>query len=128
MFFKHEAYDKVERKKEVLKSENRLHCTHNNWICHKSFNIYICIWMVTVSPELTWTEDMIETALSPWKREVVSVSDSRGYSLPYAGGRQEAVGEVDSRTCAIYILGPHLIGELDFMFSSLRATEVKQEW
>lgn len=55
---------RVEEKKEVLKSENWLHCTHHNWICHKSFNVYICIWIVTGYPELVWMEDMIETALS----------------------------------------------------------------
>ena len=53
MFFKHGAHDKSrKKKKEVLKFENWLHCTHNNWICHKSFNIYICIWIVTIYPKV----------------------------------------------------------------------------
>lgn len=62
-----EHMTRVERKKEVLKSENWLHCTHNNWICHKSFNIYICIWIVTIFPKLMRTEDVIDTAPVPGK-------------------------------------------------------------
>lgn len=42
------------------------------------------------------------------------------------GGRQEAAGEGNSRAHTIYILGLHLVKELDFGVSFLWATEVKR--
>lgn len=122
-----EHMTRVERKKkEVLKFENWLHCTHNNWICHKSFNIYICIWIVSLSKAyVNWGRDRHSTR--PWKRK------KGAFCIAHLGplhccvprGKQEATSKVNSRTRAMCILALHLIRELDFVLSLLRATSEK---
>lgn len=70
---------------------------------------------------------MIDTAPVPGKgkRELSVLSTWGPFTAVCPGGKQEATGKVNSRTRPVCILGLHLIRELDFVLSLLRATSEK---